>query len=179
MAFVKVIRSFATSSAGNAFPGLNGFAIMGTTDERSRVSSISHRASSPGLTRGYGKGKPRSRYQASVTSSWAKMPFIASASAIMFAIVFRYGIGSSRFRSTNSTLIPCDCFAPHPCRSFKTMSLPETQAWSLPSNTTRRCRGTVKYTAPVAHPNPSVVLPTPIPTAPYAPYARLCESAPG
>ena len=40
-ALSKVIRSRAISVAGNAFAGLNGLAMSGTTSERSSVSSIS------------------------------------------------------------------------------------------------------------------------------------------
>ena len=77
-------------------------------------------------------------------SSGAKMPFSASASAIMFAIVLRYAIGSCRFASTSSTDMPCDCFAPHRRSSSRTMSLPLTQGCSSPSNTTRRAFASVK-----------------------------------
>ena len=59
-------------------------------------------------------------------SSGAKMPFSASASAIMFAIVLRYAIGSCVFASTSSTDMPCDCFAPQRRSSSRTMSLPLT-----------------------------------------------------
>ena len=40
-ALSKVIRSRATSAAGNAFAGLKGFAMSGTTSLRSSASSIS------------------------------------------------------------------------------------------------------------------------------------------
>ena len=74
-----------------------------------------------------------------VMSSGAKMPFSASASAIMLAIVLRYAIGSCRSASTSSTDIPCDCFAPHRRSSSRTMSLPLTQGCRRPRNITRRC----------------------------------------
>ena len=93
-ALSNVSRSRATSSAGKAFPGLNGFAIMGPTPVRSNVSSISKRAPGPDWRGGYGSAMPRAAYQASVTASRAKMPFCASASAIMLATVLRNGIGS-------------------------------------------------------------------------------------
>src|SRR5436190_1536639 len=70
--------------------------------------------------------------------SGAKMPFSASASAIMFAIVLRYAIGNWLFASTSSTDMPCDCFGPQRRSSSRTMSLPLTQDWSVPPNTTRR-----------------------------------------
>jgi len=41
IALSKVIRSRATSSAGNALPGLNGLAIIGRTSLRLSVSSMS------------------------------------------------------------------------------------------------------------------------------------------
>jgi hypothetical protein len=47
-----VMRSRATSTAANALPGLNGFAIIGTTPVSSIASSISYAASVPGATRG-------------------------------------------------------------------------------------------------------------------------------
>ncbi len=72
------------------------------------------------------------------------MPFSASASAIMFAIVLRETIGSCLPASMNSTDIPCDCFAPHRRSSSRTMSLPPTQGLSLPVKTTRRCLASVK-----------------------------------
>src|SRR5690348_14059788 len=56
---------------------------------------------------------PFFRYHSKVTSSGAKIPFCASASAIMLATVFRYGMGSWRAASTNSTLMPCACAFPH------------------------------------------------------------------
>src|SRR6267143_5676526 len=69
-ALSKPRRSRATSVAGNAFAGLNGFAMSGTTSERSSVSSISYRASAPGANRGYGSSvAPFSRYHAYVSSS--------------------------------------------------------------------------------------------------------------
>src|SRR6266571_329081 len=70
----------------------------------------------------------------------------------------------------------CDCLIPQRLRNANTMYLPLTHGMSSPLNATRRCLGTVKYTWPVDQPKPSVVDPTPIPTAPYAQYARLCES---
>ena len=87
---------------------------------------------------------PFARYHASVISSGAKMPFSASASAIMLAMVLRYTIGSCRPRSTNSTDMPCDCFAPQRRSSSSTMSLPLTHGCSRPVNTTRRARASVK-----------------------------------
>ena len=74
------------------------------------------------------------------------MPFCASASAIMLAIVLRYGMGSCLFTSTNSTPMPCDCAAPQRASSASTMSLPLTHGWSRPVMRTRRCRASVKYT---------------------------------
>ena len=89
-ALSNVMRSRATSSAENALPGLNGFAIIGITSDRSSDSSSSYAASAPGANGGYGRSVvPLARYHAYVISSGAKMPFRASASAIMFAMVFR------------------------------------------------------------------------------------------
>ena len=83
------------------------------------------RASHPGAKRGTaGRSCPSRDTTPCVTSSGAKMPFSASASAIMFAIVFRYAIGSCRSASTSSTDMPCDCRAPHRRSSSSTMSLP-------------------------------------------------------
>ena len=94
-ALSNVMRSRATSSAGNALPGLNGFAIIGITPVSSIVSSIAYTASAPGANRGYGRSTmPLARYHANVMSSGAKIPFSASASAIMFAMVLRYAIRS-------------------------------------------------------------------------------------
>ena len=77
-------------------------------------------------------------YQSNVISSGAKMPFCASASAIMLATVLRYGMGSWRSASTNSTLIPCACALPQRRSSASTTSLPLTQGRSFPLKTTRR-----------------------------------------
>ena len=90
MALSNVSPSRAISSASLAFPGLNGRATIGRTPVSSMISSISYSASAPGLNDGYGRStKPRAAYQAAVTSSGAKIPLNASASAIMFAMVFR------------------------------------------------------------------------------------------
>ena len=51
---------------------------------------MAYTASAPGAIGGYGSyGTPFCRYHAYVVSSAAKMPFNASASAIMFAMVLR------------------------------------------------------------------------------------------
>ena len=64
--------------------------MSGTTSASSSVSSASYPASAPGAKRGYGRSvMPFSRYHAYVVSSGAKIPFSASPSAIMFAIVLR------------------------------------------------------------------------------------------
>jgi hypothetical protein len=55
IALSNVIRSRATSSAGNALPGLNGLAIIGRTSARSSSSSISYTASRAGRDGGYGR----------------------------------------------------------------------------------------------------------------------------
>ena len=145
MALSKVSFSRATSSARNALPGAKGLAIIGAISESASVSSIAKTASGPGAILGYGRSViPLARYQPSVMSSAAKMPFRASASAIMLAIVLRKAIGSCLSASTNSTDMPCDCFAPHRRRSSSTMSLPETHGWSVPDRTTRRCLASVK-----------------------------------
>jgi hypothetical protein len=52
IALSNVMRSFATSSAGNALPGLNGLAIIGRTSPSSSASSIAHVTSAPGAMRG-------------------------------------------------------------------------------------------------------------------------------
>src|SRR5262249_33813870 len=96
-ALSNVSRSFATSSAGNAFPGLNGLAIIGRTSESSSVSSNSHATSAPGVRGarpedGPGYGNSRIAFaanQAAAVAAGAKMPFQLSASAIMLQIVLR------------------------------------------------------------------------------------------
>ena len=72
------------------------------------------------------------------------MPFMASPSAIMLAMVLRKAIGSWRFASTSSTDMPCDCRGPQRLSSASTMSLPLTHGWSSPEKTTRRWRATVR-----------------------------------
>ena len=63
---------------------------VGTVCVRSHIA-----ASAPGARGGYGgPAIPRALYHASVTSSTAKIPLYASASAIMLAMVFRDAIGS-------------------------------------------------------------------------------------
>jgi hypothetical protein len=52
IALSNVSRSRATSSAGNALPGLNGLAIMGRTPARSICSSMAYTASAPGAMGG-------------------------------------------------------------------------------------------------------------------------------
>jgi hypothetical protein len=86
---------------------------------------------------------PLAANHASVMSSGAKMPFQLSASAIMLQIVLRNAIGSCRSASTNSTLIPCDCRAPHRRSSSSTRSLPVTHGCSAPRKRTRRGFATV------------------------------------
>ena len=62
---------------------------IGTTSVRTSVSSTAKTASPPDARRGYGRLIPRCAYQASVAASCAKIPFCASPSAIMLAIVLR------------------------------------------------------------------------------------------
>ena len=85
------MRSRATSSAANAFPGLNGLAIIGCTRvEIDRLVDLVDRVDAWRRTADTGRSlMPFDRYHAYVTSSGAKMPFSASASAIMLAIVLR------------------------------------------------------------------------------------------
>ena len=102
IALSKRIRSRATSSAGNAFPGLNGFAIIGCTSVRLSVSSIAYTASAPGEQRGYGRSPmPFARY----LFNTALISSITVVGQLFSSSIVAYSLAKIRWRGRDALLL--------------------------------------------------------------------------